>query len=197
MAVGEKDDSKDEEARRFGEERGLPEEQILGLQNFLRESTDGVDPRYVIPAHLKYTVFPIIALKHTDDRPNGAVAGDPNIQGTAAILSHMGLFITAGHCVNVAFGEKDITGQNAHRPGDYIIFAVEYSDSAHSNGLYRWSSCPSVRHAMSLLAELELPGSNYPDTLGLGTARARKRISAVRSGSVTPRAASMANQVER
>ena len=73
--------SRDAEARRFGEERALPEETINDLQRFLRQAGEATDPRCNIPTHLKYTVFPIIALRRTDDCPSGAVAGDPKVQG--------------------------------------------------------------------------------------------------------------------
>jgi hypothetical protein len=75
-------------------------------------------------------VFPIIAPRRTDDRPSGAVAGDPKVRGTAVMLSRDGLFLTAGHCFNVAFGEKDITGQNAHDPSDYAIMAIHFRQRA-------------------------------------------------------------------
>ena len=171
MAKPTRDDnaSRDAEARRFGEERGLPEEIIHDLQRFLRQAGEATDPRYNIPAHLKYTVFPIIALRRTDDRPSGAVAGDPKVQGTAVMLSHDGLFLTAGHCVNVAFGEKDITGQNAHDPSDYAIIAVEFSQRAFKFcQVLDLSICPTCDVAVG---RAELPGSDYPDILGLATAR--------------------------
>ena len=85
------------------------------------------------------------------------------------MLSHDGLFLTAGHCVNVAFGERDITGRNAHDPSDYAIMAVEFSQRAFKFcQVLDLSICPTCDVAVG---RAELPGSDYPDVLGLATAR--------------------------
>ena len=130
---------------------------------------ENADNRHRIPAHLRYTVFPIVALKRTDDHPSGAVTGDPKIQGTAMMLSHDGLFLTAGHCVNVGFGEKDITGKNAHDPNDYAIVAIHEQQRG-------FKFCRVLELSISSTCDVaigraEVPGSDYPDTLGLGTGR--------------------------
>jgi hypothetical protein len=54
-------------------------------------------------------------------------------QGTATMLTQSGIFCTAAHCVNVGFGEKDITGRNAWDPGDFTLWAVHYEKAGQEN----------------------------------------------------------------
>jgi hypothetical protein len=98
------------------------------------------------------------------------VDGNPDHQGTATMLTPDGLFITARHCINIAFGEKDIVGKNAYSISDYSLLVHHKQRRTFDiKPVIGLSGHPEYDIAIGV-AEVPIPGeSNYPATLGLGT----------------------------
>jgi hypothetical protein len=158
------------EIRNYGEAHGMTEGEIQSATAFLQKAGEDGDLRYSIPRRLEYAVFPIIALRRTGEGPVGPVNANPQVQGTATMLSEFGLFCTAGHCVNTAFGDPDITGQNAHDPNDYALLVFESTQRVFKIAMVTELS---ISNEFDLaVGRAEKPGqeSNYPTTLGVGSA---------------------------
>lgn len=132
---------------------------------------DQQDRRSAIPHGLEYAVFPIVALRRTGEGPVGPVSANPHVQGTAVILSPSGIFCTAGHCVNVAFGAADITGQQAHDPRDYALFVFNSRQRVFKIAMVTEFSISAEFDLAIGRAELPGPDSAYPTSLGIGTSR--------------------------
>ena len=144
------------------------------VKDFAQRAAEAVEPKKEIPRHLRYTVFPIYGLRKTGDSPGSPIVGDPKLQGTAAMLTRDGLFLTAGHCVNHAFGKKDITGQNEYRPTDYTLHVFNL-DQAVMKICKIFDISISEKWDVAI-GRAEWPGkdSEYPYTLGIATNRIEK-----------------------
>jgi hypothetical protein len=98
------------------------------------------------------------------------VDANPDHQGTATMLTPDGLFITARHCINIAFGDKDIVGNNAYSISDYGLLIYHKEQRAFDvRPVIGLSGHPEYDIAIGV-AEVPIPGeSDFPMTLGLGT----------------------------
>jgi hypothetical protein len=119
------------------------------------------------PRAFEYATFPILPLRKTPGTESG-VSGNPDYQGTAVMLTPDGLFMTARHCVNVAFGEKDIVGDNAYSIEDYgLLIHQKQRRIFDLRKVISLSAHPEYDVAIGV-AEVPIPGqSNFPMTLGL------------------------------
>lgn len=117
----------------------------------------------------EYATFPILPMRPKPGTDSG-VEGNPDHQGTATILTPDGLFITARHCINIAFGDKDIVGNRAYSMQDYALLIYYREKRAYAlKPVVGLSAHPEYDVAIGV-AEVPTPGeSNYPRTLGLGT----------------------------
>jgi hypothetical protein len=86
------------------------------------------------------------------------------------MLTPDGLFITARHCINIAFGEKDIVGNNAYDISDYGLVIYHKQQRAFDvRAVIGLSGHPDYDIAIGV-AEVPIPGErDFPMTLGLGT----------------------------
>jgi hypothetical protein len=121
-----------------------------------------------IPRSLDYATYPILPIRKKPGTAS-AVDANPDHQGTATMLTPDGLFITARHCINIAFGEKDIVGNNAYSIADYGLLIYDKRQRAFDvRPVIGLSGHPDYDIAIGV-AEVPIPGeSNYPRTLGLG-----------------------------
>jgi len=126
-------------------------------------------PGTEIPRILEYATFPILPIRKKPGTAS-AVDANPDHQGTATMLTPDGLFITARHCINIAFGDKDIVGNNAYSISDYGLLIYHKEQRAFDvRPVIGLSGHPEYDIAIGV-AEVPIPGeSDFPMTLGLGT----------------------------